>query len=81
MSRKEKFKIKDFVITVDDGTYLVEVDWNHEDMGTDHFQDLPAWIFQSRYAIWLTTGDAPIRVRALEGEQIKQNLLKQFAMY
>lgn len=80
MTRKETFKIKDFVITVDDGCYLVEVAWNREELGTDHFQDLPAWIFESRYAIWLTAGDAPIRVRALEGEQIKQNLLKQFAM-
>ena len=80
MTRKEKFKIKDFIISVDDGCYLVEVEWNREELGTDHFHDLPAWIFESRYAIWLTAGDAPIRVRALEGEQIKQNLLKQFAI-
>ena len=79
MSRKEKFKIKDFIITADDGSYLVEVEWNKEDSATHRFQDLPAWIFQSRYAIWLTAGDAPIRVRAMEGEQIKQNLIRQLS--
>ena len=77
MSRKEKFKIKDFVITADDGSYLVEVEKNRENVATHSFQELPSWIFQSRYAIWLTAGDAPIRIRALEGEQIKQNLIKQ----
>ena len=77
MSRKEKFKIKDFVITADDGSYLVEVEKNQENVATHDFQELPSWIFQSRYAIWLTAGDAPIRIRALEGEQIKQNLIKQ----
>ena len=77
MSRKEKYKIQDFVITADDGSYLVEVEKNQENVATHSFQELPSWIFQSRYAIWLTAGDAPIRIRALEGEQIKQNLIKQ----
>jgi hypothetical protein len=80
MSRKEKFLLHDYIITADDGSYLVEVESNREDVGTDRLEDLPSWVFQSRYAIWLTTGDAPIRVRAMEGEQIKQRLIRQHAI-
>jgi hypothetical protein len=80
MLRKETFLIDELVIAVDDGSYLVEVDRNEKCDGTDNFQDLPAWIFESRYAIWLSAGEAPVRIRALEGEQIKKELMTRFAI-
>lgn len=72
--------MKDFILNVDDGSYLVEVEWNAGEPGVHGIQDLPVWIFQSRYAIWLTAGSAPIRVRALEGEQIRQQLFSRFSI-
>jgi hypothetical protein len=79
MTRREKFKIENYTLTVDDGSYLVEVAQYDDLDGSDSLSDLPAWVFDSRYAIWLSAGDAPVRVRALEGEKIKQEFLKQFA--
>jgi hypothetical protein len=78
--RVETFKIKNLIITADDGNYLVHVEWNSENTGAHTVQDLPAWIFESRYAIWLTNRDVPIGVRASEGEQIKQSLIKEFVL-
>ena len=80
MSRTEKFKLEDLIITADDGSYLVQVERNEEGPSTHSIQDLPIWIFQSRYAIWLMDGDAPIRVRAMEGEQVKQILIRQLEL-
>ena len=80
MSKIEKFHIGEFLIQVDEGTYLVEV---HKKGSTPSFhtiQDLPQWVFASRYAIWLMTGDAPIRDRAAEGDRIKHYLMKQISV-
>lgn len=77
MSKTEQFRIEEFVIHVDEGTYLVEVYQNDEDVAFQTIADLPNWVFASRYAIWLTGGDAPVRDRALQGERIKQHLLKR----
>ena len=77
MSKTEQFHIGEFLIQVDEGTYLVEVNFTDSNPSFHRIQDLPNWVFASRYAIWLTAGDAPIRDRALEGERVKQELLKQ----
>ena len=77
MSKIEQFRIEEFVIKVDEGTYLVEIYQNDEDVSIQTIEDLPNWVFASRYAIWLIGGDAPVRERALEGERIKQQLFKR----
>ena len=80
MNTQEKYRIKEFVVTVDRSNYLVVVDRHSEDSGAKELELMPNWIFESRYAIWLTAGDAPIRIRAMEGEQIKQNLIKELSL-
>jgi hypothetical protein len=77
MSKIERFHIGEFLIQVDEGTYLVEVDHAASSHSFHTIEDLPHWVFASRYAIWLTAGDAPIRDRATEGERLKQQFLKQ----
>lgn len=77
MSKIEQFHIGEFLILVDEGTYLVEVDQLSSSYSFHTIEDLPHWVFASRYAIWLTAGDAPIRDRAAEGERIKQQFMKQ----
>jgi hypothetical protein len=81
MSRNEQFRIEEFVIHVDEGTYLVEVYRNDDEYPLQSIEDLPNWVFASRYAIWLSGGDAPVRERALEGERIKQDLMKRIQVY
>jgi hypothetical protein len=77
MSKIEQFHIGEFLIHVDEGTYLVEVKQTNSAPSFHTIEDLPHWVFASRYAIWLTEGDAPIRDRAAEGERIKQRFIKQ----
>jgi len=77
MTKIEQFHIGEFEIHVDEGTYLVEVCRNHSHGSFHRIEDLPNWVFASRYAIWLEVGDAPIRDRAVEGERVKQQLLKE----
>jgi len=81
MSRNEQFRIEEFVIHVDEGTYLVEVYKNDDEDPLQSIEDLPNWVFASRYAIWLSGGDAPVRDRALEGERIKQDLMKRIQVF
>ena len=80
MDEKETYRLKDWTMTIDRTNFLVVVHKNGEDAGTEELSQMPSWIFASRYAIWLTAGDAPIRVRAMEGEQIKQNLIQEFSL-
>jgi hypothetical protein len=77
MTKIKLFRIREFEIQVDEGTYLVEVSRNHSRESFHRIEDLPNWVFTSRYAIWLEAGDAPIRDRAAEGERVKQQLLKE----
>ena len=81
MTRIEQFRIDEFVIQVDEGTYLVEVYQKDDEVPLKTLDDLPNWVFASRYAIWLTGGDAPVRERALEGERIKRSLMKRIEVY
>jgi hypothetical protein len=49
--------------------------------GAEQFQDLgklPAWIFQSKHAIWLAPINAALADRATKGEQIKDKLIPFF---
>jgi hypothetical protein len=80
MSKIEQFHIGEFLIQVDEGTYLVEVGRTRSTPSFHTIEDLPHWVFASRYAIWLTAGDAPIRDRAAEGERIKQQFIKQISV-
>lgn len=72
---KMRYVIDDLVITLDESSYLVLIDECDSDRSLHIPEDLPRWAFESPYAIWLTVGEEPIRVRALEGERIRHLLL------
>lgn len=76
---KKRYVIDDLVITLDEPGYLVLIDECDSDRSLHSVEDLPRWVFDSPYAIWLTIGDEPIRMRALEGERIRQQLFERVA--
>lgn len=75
----KRFLVQGFALNVNDSAYLVEVSQHLE--GAEQFQDLgklPAWIFQSKHAIWLAPINAALADRAMKGEQIKNKLIPFF---
>ncbi|MCI0612990.1 hypothetical protein L0244_08365 [bacterium] len=75
----KRFLVQGFALNVNDSAYLVEVSPHSE--GMEQFQDLeklPAWIFQSKHAIWLVPINAALADRAMKGEQIKRKLIPFF---
>jgi hypothetical protein len=75
----KRFLVQGFTLNVNDSAYLVEVSPYIE--GAEQFQDLrklPAWIFQSKHAIWLARINAALADRAMKGEQIKNKLIPFF---
>jgi len=75
----KRFLVQGFALNVNDSAYLVEVSPHVE--GAEQFQDLgklPAWIFQSKHAIWLAPINAALADRAIKGEQIKHRLIPFF---
>ena len=71
---KKRYVIDDLVLTLEESSHLVLIDECDSDRTLHGVEDLPGWVFESPYAIWLTAGDEPIRVRALEGERVRQKL-------
>ena len=72
---RRKYVVDGLHLTVDESSYLVFVDECDEDRSAHEVEDLPRWIFESPFTIWLVVGEEPIRLRAFEGDRVRQQLL------
>ncbi|MCI0612171.1 hypothetical protein L0244_04195 [bacterium] len=71
-----EFRIAGFQLFIYPSSFLVEVmPENRTGPRRDNFEELPAWVFHSKHAIWLTRENASNFHRALQGERIKRSIL------
>jgi hypothetical protein len=78
MKQSTCFHVHGFVLQVHPATYLIEVSKiDQPNADADALGDLPCWIFDSRYAIWLTLQGATLYERAIEGEKIRNHILSR----
>jgi len=77
-SESRNFYIDNLLLTVFNGSYLVEVSRISDPPRQDNIHDLPSWAFSSRNAIWFLQEDQPYKYRAEDGERIKAELLGKF---
>jgi hypothetical protein len=82
MSEATSYYIHGFLLRVFDSAYLVEVKPANGETGYyKKVSTLPAWMFRSPHAIWLTDEDGPIADRANKGESIKQEILTKHVSF
>ncbi len=79
MSEMDRYCIDGFELTVYESCYLVEVEKTGSGLNLKEPRPLPEWVFGSRNAIWLAVENAPISVRAKDGESLKQRLFQRIA--
>ncbi|MCI0446814.1 hypothetical protein L0152_26890 [bacterium] len=73
-----EYRIAGFQLVIYPNGFLVEVmPENKIGPRKNNFEELPAWVFQSKHAIWLTRENASIFQRALQGERIKRSILSE----
>jgi len=75
MSLGKEFSVKGYRLTVFEKGYLVKVSPSGIHAERKNGVQLPEWCFQSEHAIWLTEESAPLSIRALNGDKIKQQLM------
>jgi hypothetical protein len=67
--------IDGFLLRILDSAYLVQVQAANGRTGRYvRPSSLPAWIFKSPHAIWMTEEDGPLIERARKGDEIKQRI-------
>ncbi len=79
MREADRYYIDGFELTVYESCYLVEVEKTRSEPTRQEPLPLPEWVFGSRNAIWLAVENAPISVRAKDGESLKQRLFQWIA--
>ena len=80
MQMPKRYVIEGFQLDINHAAYLVDVTPAKKGVKEQTVRDLPDWIFQSKHAIWLTSGSAQLIDRALEGDRIKKKLAQKFSM-
>ena len=76
MSEISKFYFEDFILSLNRSSYLVEVLAPVSDPPRkDRVEDLPDWVFHSKFTIWLRQDDSSIYERSLAGERIRKSLI------
>jgi hypothetical protein len=79
MQMRKRYVIDGFQLEINPAAYLVEVSTAKNAVNEQNVTELPDWVFQSKHAIWLTSGSAKMIDRALEGERVQKKLKQKFS--
>jgi hypothetical protein len=80
MAESGKYVLDQFHLTLNKDCFLVEVKERNGEEPSARVEDLPGWIFFSKYALWLTEDNKPIGDRALQGERVREILKRQLQL-